>query len=71
MYNMFSFCQKLSSLNLTNFNTEKVTNMDYMFNGCSDLTTIYASDKFIIAEFNNGYKMFYGCKLVRLSEESF
>ena len=65
MYNMFSFCQKLSSLNLTNFNTEKVTNMDYMFNGCSYLTTIYASDKFIIAEFNNGYKMFYGCKLLK------
>ena len=65
MYNMFSFCQKLSSLNLTNFNTEKVTNMDYMFNGCSDLTTIYASDKFIIAEFNNGCKMFYGCKLLK------
>ena len=65
MYNMFSFCQKLSSLNLTNFNTEKVTNMDYMFNGCSDLTTIYARDKFIIAEFNNGYKMFYGCKLLK------
>ena len=65
MYNMFSFCQKLSSLNLTNFNTEKVTNMDYMFNGCSDLTTIYASDKFIIAEFNNGYKMCYGCKLLK------
>ena len=65
MYNMFSFCQKLSSLNLTNFNTEKVTNMDYMFNGCSDLTTIYTSDKFIIAEFNNGYKMFYGCKLLK------
>ena len=65
MYNMFSSCQKLSSLNLTNFNTEKVTNMDYMFNGCSDLTTIYASDKFIIAEFNNGHKMFYGCKLLK------
>lgn len=65
MYNMFSSCQKLSSLNLTNFNTEKVTNMDYMFNGCSDLTTIYASDKFIIAEFNNGYKMFDGCKLLK------
>ena len=61
---MFSDSQ-LSSLDLSNFNTEKVTNMGYMFNGCSDLTTIYASDKFIIAEFNNGYKMFYGCKLLK------
>ena len=65
MFNMFSFCQNLSSLNLTNFNTEKVTEMSRMFEGCSALTTIYASDKFIIAEFNNGYKMFYGCKLLK------
>ena len=65
MYNMFSFCQKLSSLNLTNFNTEKVTEMSRMFEGCSALTTIYASDKFIIDKYNNGYKMFYGCKLLK------
>ena len=65
MFNMFSFCQNLSSLNLTNFNTEKVTEMSRMFEGCSALTTIYASDKFIIDKYNNGYKMFYGCKLLK------
>ena len=65
MFNMFSFCQNLSSLNLTNFNTEKVNEMSRMFEGCSALTTIYASDKFIINKYNNGYKMFYGCKLLK------
>ena len=65
MFNMFSFCQNLSSLNLTNFNTEKVTEMSSMFEGCSALTTIYASDKFIIDKYNNGYKMFNGCKLLK------
>ena len=65
MFNMFSFCQNLSSLNLTNFNTEKVTEMSRMFEGCSALTTIYASDKFIIDKYNKGYKMFNGCKLLK------
>ena len=65
MFNMFSFCQNLSSLNLTNFNTEKVTEMSRLFEGCSALTTIYASDKFIIDKYNNGYKMFNGCKLLK------
>ena len=65
MSGMFYKCQNLSSLNLTNFNTEKVTEMSRMFEGCSALTTIYASDKFIIDKYNNGYKMFYGCKLLK------
>jgi len=42
-----------------------VTEMSRMFEGCSALTTIYASDKFIIDKYNNGYKMFYGCKLLK------
>ena len=70
MFNMFSFCQNLSSLNLTNFNTEKVTEMSRMFEGCSALTTIYACDKFIITEYNEGYKMFYGCSALPKYEET-
>ena len=61
---MFSYL-KLSSLDLSNFNTEKVNEMSRMFEVCSALTTIYASDKFIINKYNNGYKMFYGCKLLK------
>ena len=65
MRDMFEDCSALESLNLTNFNTEKVTEMSRMFEGCSALTTIYASDKFIIDKYNNGYKMFNGCKLLK------
>ncbi len=65
MYGMFYQCEKLSSLDLSKFNTEKVTEMSHMFEGCSALTTIYARDKFIIDKYNNGYKMFNGCKLLK------
>ena len=33
---MFSFCSSLKELNLSNFNTNNVTNMRYMFYECSD-----------------------------------
>ena len=38
MVHMFSGCSKLSSLNLSNFNTPKVIDMRFMFKGCSQLT---------------------------------
>ena len=34
-YQMFYYCNSLTSLNLSNFNTSKVTDMGGMFNGCS------------------------------------
>ena len=37
---MFYDCSGLTSLDLKNFNTQKVTYMDHMFSGCSALTTI-------------------------------
>ena len=33
---MFYECSSLKELNLNNFNTNNVTNMSYMFWGCSD-----------------------------------
>ena len=33
---MFWRCLYLKELNLSNFNTNNVTNMNYMFEGCSD-----------------------------------
>ena len=36
MYGMFWGCSSLKELNLDNFNTNNVTNMRYMFTGCSD-----------------------------------
>ena len=34
---MFRFCSLLKELNLNNFNTNNVTNMERMFYGCSSL----------------------------------
>ena len=36
MNSMFYGCSSLKELNLSNFNTNNVTNMGYMFSGCSD-----------------------------------
>ena len=40
MYGMFYGCSSLTSLNLSNFNTSKVINMNYMFGGCTNLEYI-------------------------------
>ena len=37
-------CSSLTSLNLSNFNTNNVTNMSYMFNKCSSLTSLNLSN---------------------------
>ena len=36
---MFNNCSKLTSLDVTNFNTAKVTDMSYMFSSCKSLTS--------------------------------
>ena len=41
MNHMFSNCQSLTSLDVSSFNTAKVTSMSGMFQSCSDLTTVY------------------------------
>ena len=40
---MFSGCSQLSSLNLSNFDTSKVTDMGYMFSGCWQLSSLNLS----------------------------
>ena len=37
MNDMFSYCSSLEELNLSNFNTNNVTNMSEMFTGCYSL----------------------------------
>ena len=56
---MFGYSQ-LSSLDLTSFNTANVTEMNFMFQGCSALTTIYASEMFVTDQVE-GYGMFKDC----------
>lgn len=40
MNSMFSNCSKLTTLDLSNFNTSKVTDMNDMFYSCNSLTTV-------------------------------
>ena len=50
---MFSNCSSLTSLNLSNFNTNNVTYMDAMFYNCSSLTknNIITKDRKILDSF--------------------
>ena len=41
---MFNECSSLTSLNLSNFNTNNVKDMSYMFNKCSSLTSLDLSN---------------------------
>lgn len=40
MSSMFTYCTKLITLDVSNFNTSNVTNMDSMFTFCDSLTTV-------------------------------
>ena len=41
--NMFYKCSLLTSINLSNFNTNRITDMSYAFSGCSSLMSINLS----------------------------
>ena len=60
MYWMFSGCSGLTSLDLSNFNTDNVTDMYYMFENCSGLTSLDLSN-FNTANVTDMTSMFYGC----------
>ena len=57
---MFYDCKSLTNINLSNFNTQKVINMEYLFNGCSSLTNINLSN-FNNQNLTNMGFMFSGC----------
>ena len=58
---MFSDCSSLTNLNLSNFNTNNVTNMEAMFSYCSTLTNLNLSN-FNTYNVTDMFFMFYGCK---------
>ena len=41
---MFSYCKNLTDIDLSNFNTQNVTNMSHMFIGCASLKNINLSN---------------------------
>ena len=57
---MFFACSKLTSLDVTNFNTENVKNMVRMFYNCSALTSLDVTN-FNTMNVTNMRFMFYGC----------
>ena len=57
---MFSGCLSLTNINLSNFNTQNVTNMYSMFSRCSSLTNLNLSN-FNTQNITNMSCMFSGC----------
>ena len=71
MYNMFCECKKLRSLDLSGFDTSKVTNMKYMFACCENLQNLDVSS-FDTSQVTNMRSMFAWCKnLQNLDVRSF
>lgn len=65
MIGLFMDCEKLTSLDLSSFNTSAVNDMRNMFSGCSNLVVIYASDDFTIDNVTSSANMFTGCDKLR------
>ena len=60
MNGMFYNCLKLTSLDVTNFNTANVTDMSYMFRNCVALTSLYLTN-FNTEKVTYMYGMFSSC----------
>ena len=60
MSDMFYNCSKVTTLDVSNFNTSLVTNMYSMFSGCSKLTSLDLSN-FDTSSVTEMHWMFYGC----------
>ena len=50
---MFSECSSLTSLNLSNFNTNNVKDMGNIFSGCSSLVSLNTENKKILKKWKN------------------
>ena len=60
MYNMFSYCISLTSLDISSFNTSSVTTMRYMFFSCTNLSSLDISN-FNTENVTDMSDMFTGC----------
>ena len=62
MSQMFQSNISLTELDLSKFDTSNVTNMYYMFGGCTNLVTVYVSDKWTTTKVTSDYGMFNKCE---------
>ena len=68
---MFQNVMSLKALDLSNFNTSSVTDMQQMFSGCASLVSINLNS-FNTSKVTNFYHMFNGCNsLIYLNLNSF
>ena len=63
MKQMFNRCSKLNNLNVSNFKTNKVTDISFMFNLCSNLTNLDVSN-FNTENVKLSKNMFSNCPIV-------
>ena len=61
MGSTFNNCKKLTELDLSSFTGAKLDNMYFTFTGCSNLKTIYSSEKFSTAKVTRYDNCFTGC----------
>ena len=64
MSNMFGWRTSLKELNLTNFNTNNVTNMNFMLDKCSSLETLNLTNQKINLTISNK-KSFSKLKIIK------
>ena len=67
MNGMFYFCSSLKKINVSNFNTSNVTNMNYMFNCCTSLNELNVSN-FKLNKIKKMGSMFYNCSNLKQLE---
>ena len=58
---MFYGCRSLTELSLSHFNTEHIEDMTALFYECTQVRTIYVSDKWSIKSLKSSKSMFYNC----------
>ena len=62
---MFSWCDFLTSLDLSNFDTKDVKNMNDMCKSCNNLQSVEFGDIFNTGNVTNMSEMFYGCSSLK------
>ena len=64
LYEMFRGCINLTTIDLSGWDTSKVTDMHIMFENCYGLNTIYVSDKWSTESVTDSTNMFNNCSIL-------